>query len=136
MLRAAVSVAAVAMCIAVVQAPAMAKTASGVDENFWAGCDASLYVSDSVIGSPGKIEAWGGWSCPSPAVWGGVLTIDLYRNGTKVASQAKNYDKFAATGHGEVTATNIAGSQNWYAKLWMSGAIYAEVRITTGTIAS
>src|SRR5215218_2224026 len=96
--RIATPIAVAATAILMAASPASAATSSGVQDNFQFSCDASVYITDSLIGSPGRIEAWGGFSCPNPQQWGGVLEVEIYRNGVKVASGIKNSD-FTSTNH-------------------------------------
>jgi hypothetical protein len=126
--------AAASAIIAGAAAPAHAETSIGVHDNFFFSCDASVYITDSLIGSPGKIEAWGGFVCDRQ-YWGGVMRLQIRRNGSKVAEVTKNVPGGAAmTGHIDATVTNISGRQNWQAVMWLSRPGSGTVVVSTGVI--
>ncbi|GGK90759.1 hypothetical protein [Mangrovihabitans endophyticus] len=113
---------------------AAAKTATGVAENFYAQCDASVYVSDDLIGSDGKIEAWGGYTCPSSFKYHGQLTLTL-KDGTAIIGQQKKAVN-DSTNHVDVTATNISGYQDWHADLQLFVPGSPQTIVSTGVVHS
>ena len=118
-----------------VASPAAAQTAIGLKDDFFFGCDASVYISDSLPGSPGKIEAWGGYSCPSPTKWAGSMRIKIYKGSRVVAEAAKGTGE-ASTDHVSVSASNASGTQEWRATLWLFRAGNPQTLIATGVISS
>jgi hypothetical protein len=117
-------------------APASAITSSGHHDNFFYSCDASVYISDTLIGSPGKIEAWGGFSCAGH-YWGGRMTLQIFKNGQQVKEVIKDVAKGAArTDHIDGWVANSSGSQRWSAKLWLFRPMSGTTLIATGEITS
>lgn len=140
-MRAPRSVVAIAMASAVTTVvvassavPAFAGTAIGVADNFYGDCDASVYVSDEVVGSAGKVEAWGGYSCPSTFTYVGQLKIVLYKNGVSAGSSAKNVK--GSTDSVSTTATNTSGVQSWRADLTIFRPGSDSVIVSTGVVRS
>jgi hypothetical protein len=122
--------------IAVAGSPAYAETSSGHHDNFWYSCDASVYITDDLIGSPGKIEAWGGFACLRQ-YWGGVMRLKIRKNGATVKEVVKNVPGGAAmTDHIDATVANSSGRQNWSATLTMSRPGMDTLVISTGVIPS
>jgi hypothetical protein len=114
--------------------PAAAATASGIEDNFFNQCDASVYVSDSLIGSSGKIEAWGGYSCPTSFKFVGQIKIEL-KNGSKVVKvDQKNVN--ASTGDVNATVVNKAGRQRWHADLKIFRPGFDTWIVSTGDVNS
>jgi hypothetical protein len=134
-----VAAVAVAACsaalVSATAVPAAAATASGVADNWIGQCDASVYVSDDLIGSAGKIEAWGGYVCPTGYHFIGQLRITLRKGKTTAKTYGKNVQ--GDSHHVDVTVPNAAGNQDWHADLWlfrpgMSDAIV----VSTGVVRS
>jgi hypothetical protein len=123
-------------CAAVVAvaAPASAATAIGTADNFFRQCDASVYVSDDLIGSAGKVEAWAGFSCPQTYPFVGQIRLVL-KDGTRtVKSVGKNVN--ASTDSLSITVPNAAGAQNWHADLLIFSPSLAQVIVSTGVVRS
>lgn len=114
--------------------PAQAQTSTGVKDDFYYSCDASVYITDDLIGSPGKIEAWGGFSC-AQQYWGGTMRVEIWRNNVKVAEASKGIAS-AMTDHVDATTNNASGTQSWQAKLWLARPLSDSVLLTTGVIYS
>jgi hypothetical protein len=120
--------------IAGAASPAHAETSSGHHDNFWYSCDASVYITDDLIGSPGKIEAWGGFAC-NRQYWGGVMRLRINKNGAKVKEVTKNVPGGAAmSDHIDATVANSPGRQNWSATMWLSRPGMDTLVISTGVI--
>jgi hypothetical protein len=114
--------------------PASAATAIGTADDFFQQCDASVYVTDSLIGSSGKIEAWGGFVCPQSFKFVGQVRIDL-KNGTKVVkTDAKNVN--ASTDSVNATVTNSSGVQSWHADLKIFRPGFDTWIVSTGVVKS
>lgn len=115
--------------------PAAAATASGEQENFYNQCDALVYISDTLIGSPGKVEAWGGWSCPQSLKFVGTLKIEL-KNGNAVVKKDEKASRGDSTLDVNATTNNISGVQNWHADLKIFRPGYDTWIVSTGVIRS
>ncbi|MED7931950.1 hypothetical protein SMD20_47550 [Nonomuraea sp. LP-02] len=126
--------AAVAFMLAT-QSSAIAQTSTGDLENWVGNCDAVVAISDDLIGSPGRIEAWGGYSCSNPQKWGGVLRIQIFKGSQKVADKVANWP-LGTTGHVETSVANTSGTQAWYAKMIISSTMSQGGTVRTGTIYS
>jgi hypothetical protein len=114
--------------------PATAATAMGVLDGFFGRCDASVYVSDSLIGSPGKIEAWGGYSCPQSFKFIGEVKLVL-KNGNAVVQETQKAVN-QATNDVNITVTNSPGVQNWHADMWIFRPGFDRWIISTGMVSS
>ncbi len=114
--------------------PAAAATAMGVADDWFQLCDASVTVTDDLIGSPGKIEAWGGYSCPTGFRFEGQMKITLKKGNTKAKEHAKNVK--GSTDHVDVTVNNAAGLQDWHADLWLFRPGMDPVIVSTGEVRS
>ena len=115
--------------------PANAATASGEQLNFFNQCDALVYISDTLIGSDGKVEAWGGWSCPTSFRFVGELSIEL-KNGNSVVKKTQKATRGASTLDVSATTTNSSGKQNWHADLKIFRPGYDTWIVSTGVIKS
>jgi hypothetical protein len=133
--RAAAAVAAATGLAVSAPAAAQAATVSGEVHDFYYSCDATVILTDNLAGSPGRIEAWGGWSCPNPTQWGGNLQITLYRNGAKVATTSKNFGLSVSDSVG-VSVPNPSGKQNWKATIRFSATLSGGATVNTGTLSS
>jgi hypothetical protein len=113
--------------------PALAADKGAYRDNFnGRGCDAQVYVSDTT--TSGKVEAFGGFSCPSSVQLIGNVTAILYRNGKEVCSKGRHFS-LASTSHAECAVTDSSGSQKWKAKLRVATpGTSGSVTITTGEI--
>jgi hypothetical protein len=78
------------------------------------GCDAMLYASDTT--SSGKVEAFGGFNCPTSAKMTGSVTVKLFKNGSAVCTKSVSYN-LVSTAHAECAVTDPSGNQNW--KSWI-----------------
>ncbi|MCM4083644.1 hypothetical protein [Paractinoplanes hotanensis] len=120
--------------LAVSAAPAAAQTAAGVADNFYGSCDASVYVSDDLTGSPGKVEAWGGYTCPTSFDYVGQLRLTLRDGTATIGTDQKAVN--GPTDHVDVTADNVSGVQNWHADLWIFRPGYDPTIVSTGEVRS
>jgi hypothetical protein len=123
-----------ATLLAMTATPASAATAVGIAEGFFRGCDASVYVSDDLIGSAGKVEAWGGFVCAPGRTFVGQMRITLKKGNTKAKEHAKNVN--GSTDHVEVTVANSAGKQDWHADLWLFRPGFPATIVSTGVVRS
>lgn len=114
--------------------PASAHVATGYADSFYGQCDGNVTISDELIGSPGKIEAWGGFACPSKIPWAGQMTLQVFKNGVKVSEVKKSAN--GTTDHIDATLTNSAGTQRWRAQLTLFRPGFASTIISTGEIPS
>jgi hypothetical protein len=115
--------------------PAAAATAIGEQESFFNQCDALVFVSDTLIGSPGKIEAWGGWACPQSFKFVGELKIEL-KNGNALVKNDQKASRGLSTLDVNATTDNISGLQNWHADLKIFRPGYDTWIVSTGVIRS
>ena len=123
-----------ATLLAATAGPASAKTSSGIWDDFFVQCDASVYVPDSLTGSPGKVEAWGGYSCPTSFKFIGEIKLQLKNGNTAVKTDQKNVN--ASTGDVNATVTNSSGTQNWHADLTIFRPGFDSWIVSTGIVAS
>ena len=115
--------------------PAYALDAGAYRDNFnGRSCDALVYVSDTT--SSGKVEAFGGFSCPSNVKLIGHLTVVLYRNGTQVCSSGHGYN-LVTTDSEQCAITDNSGNQRWKARLRITTPdTTGGVNIVTGEIST
>lgn len=118
-----------------VASPAAAYTSVGEKPNFFLECDASVYITDELVGSLGKIEARGGFVCPGDLKWAGDLRLRIYRNNTEVKSVQKHAPQ-SSSDHIDARYDNPVGTQNWQAKLWLNRPGFDSTLIVTGVIPS
>lgn len=119
--------------VLIVASPAAAHTSIGDKPNFFLECDASVYITNELVGSPGKIEAWGGFVCPSNLKWAGDLRLQILRNNAVVRNEQKHAPQ-SSSDHIDATYDNTVGTQNWQAKLWLNRPGFDSTLITTGVI--
>lgn len=120
--------------MAVTAAPAAAATATGVADSFFNRCDASVFISDTLTGSDGKVEAWGGFSCPQSLKFIGQIKIEL-KNGTKTVAK-KQIAVNASTDSVSATVVNSKGKQRWHADLKIFRPGFDTWIVSTGDIKS
>lgn len=115
--------------------PASAATVTGLQNDFYSNCDAIVMASDALIGSPYRIEAWGGFSCMQPTVWGGDMRITLYRDGAKVAENEKHVNEIFS---GEISTgtDNVPGTQRWKVDIWLFRPRMTPALVSTGELLS
>jgi hypothetical protein len=124
-----------AALVAATALPAHADTAIGVADDFFAQCDANVFVSDDLIGSDGKIEAWGGYSCPQSYKFTGQIKIIL-KDGSKRVGKPKAKGVNASTDFVGITVANKAGKQKWHADLWIFRPGFDATIVSTGVVQS
>ncbi|MER7894564.1 hypothetical protein ABTX15_32845 [Micromonospora sp. NPDC094482] len=122
--------------ILVASSPALALHSIGFKDNFFNSCDANVTIDDALIGSPGKIESWGGYRCPTGSTWAGEMTIKITRNGVKVKEVQKSINGSVSSDSVNATVADDAGTQNWQATLTLFRPGFASTIISTGVIPS
>lgn len=115
--------------------PAHAADTGAYRDNFnGRGCDAQVYVSDTT--TSGKVEAFGGFACPSRVKLIGHINVFLFKNGKQVCKNGHGYN-LESTAHAQCAVTDSSGSQKWKARIQLvtpdsSGG----VSLTTGEIST
>ncbi|MEU8409351.1 hypothetical protein AB0C19_24410 [Micromonospora sp. NPDC048842] len=114
--------------------PASAKSSTGFADDFFPRCDANVTVADDLVGSVGKIDAYGGFFCETGREFSGTMTLQLFKNGAKVSEAKKGVN-----GNGDslgITVSNPVNPQDWRAKLTIFRPGFSSTIIDTGTIRS
>ncbi|WP_144420344.1 hypothetical protein [Micromonospora haikouensis] len=116
--------------------PAMALSSTGFKDSFFNQCDANVTIDDALVGSPGKIEAWGGYVCPTGSTWAGTMTITIKRNGVAVKKTDKAANGKESSDSVNAAVADDAGTQDWQATLTLFRPGFSQTLIATGVIPS